>query len=71
MNDMDEDQVELAVDHRSDGTYQVRALHRATGTIKISDICDSREDAISDAMEGLQLLVEERMKGLGEKKPGA
>lgn len=64
---MNEDEVDIVIDHRSDGLYQARALHLATGTIKISDFQEDKQSAIDDALEGLEQLVNERMKGLGDK----
>lgn len=64
---MNDEEVEIVIDHRSDGYYQARAFHRATGTIKISELSEDREQAIQDATEGLALLIEERQKGLGQK----
>ena len=65
---MKEDDVDIVVEQDSDGYWIARALHRSTGTIKISDLFPEKDQAVEDAANGLLELVVERMKGLGEKK---
>ncbi|MCB0330247.1 MAG: hypothetical protein KDD70_11295 [Bdellovibrionales bacterium] len=63
-----DDEVEIMVEQAVNGTWTARALHRASATIKISDMFDTKDEAIKDAMLGLVILLEEKQKGLGEKK---
>ncbi len=63
---MPEDDVDIMVEQDSDGLWAARIIHRPTGTMKISAECSSREEAISEATQGLFELLKERLQGLGE-----
>ncbi|MCI5066726.1 hypothetical protein MRY87_13475 [bacterium] len=63
---MNEDEVEIMVEQNADGQWLARALHRTTGTIKISDLFFTREEAITEAVEGLAELIRARQSGLGQ-----
>lgn len=65
---MHDDDVDVMVEQDPKGLWCARMIHRVTGTIKISDMCEDRESAIASATEGLAELLKERIKGLGEKK---
>lgn|GEM_PF-5202657 len=64
---MNPDDIDIMVEQDSSGHWIARVIHRATGTIKISDLHPEREQAIADASQGLIELLKERLQGLGNK----
>lgn len=60
------DEIDVHIEPESNGKYVARVFHKLSRTIKISSPCDSPEEATKEAVEGLLLLLAERMKGLGK-----
>lgn len=63
---MNRDDVDIFVEKNEDGHWIARILHRPSGTIKISNLFPTRDQAIADASEGFIELLTERLKGFGK-----
>ncbi len=59
------DEIDLHVETNEEGHFIARVFHRPTSTLKISDYHMLRDEAVSQVLEELKELIEQRRNGLG------
>lgn len=59
------DDIDVHIERDLSGKYTARLFHKLSMTIKISDPCDTQQEAIEQALEELLYLIKEKKKGLG------